>query len=180
MVQGLTGGPGTYVRLKDLFTGCVPEPNSEPALDEQSVFFTCFQDDDFGAAETAQQMFDFLHNHYFQAAHGQWLREHQSLCGPLVVPESSDWWTLARILYTWRDMFATSVVEMPLTKLLIHRIPKYPGIHPVAANPTLYNQAELDWQRENLHKMEEAEIIVTQSATNQNCSSRYRCVPFAN
>ena len=36
MGQGLTGGPATYSRLKDLVTGRIPGPDPEPALSDTS------------------------------------------------------------------------------------------------------------------------------------------------
>ena len=64
--QGLTGAPSTYSRLKDLATGTIPAPNSEPSLSHHPrVAFEFFLDDDQGAAESIEEMLDFLHNSYF-------------------------------------------------------------------------------------------------------------------
>ena len=66
MGQGITGGPGTYSRLKDIVTGPIPTPDAEPPLtDASSSFFDHFVDDDVGGARTFEDMFQFLHEHYF-------------------------------------------------------------------------------------------------------------------
>ena len=67
MGQGLTGGPATYTRLKDLVTGPIPSLNQEPALSDISdeTMFGSFMDDDFGGASEEENLFNFLHNHYF-------------------------------------------------------------------------------------------------------------------
>ena len=67
MGQGLTGGPGTYARLKDLVTGDIPEPFPEPALRsaEGRAVFEYFVDDDLGGADTRDQLARFMHHHYF-------------------------------------------------------------------------------------------------------------------
>ena len=68
MGQGLTGGAGTYARLKDLAMGNIPEPNSEPALadvDEEETVFLHFMDDDVGGASSFDRLLGFLHYHYF-------------------------------------------------------------------------------------------------------------------
>ncbi|RDW59800.1 hypothetical protein BP6252_12887 [Coleophoma cylindrospora] len=68
MGQGLTGACGTYARLKDTVTGPIPEPQSEEALQDCNPGHTCFShfvDDDYGAADTFENLLDFLHDHYF-------------------------------------------------------------------------------------------------------------------
>ena len=48
MRQGLSGGPGTYTKLKDVATGPIPEPLPEPPLEEavKDCWFAFFVDDD--------------------------------------------------------------------------------------------------------------------------------------
>lgn len=65
MGQGLTGAPGMYTRLKDLCMGPIPEPNSEPALDNGLVAFDHFMDDDSRAAESVDELLQFFHKRYF-------------------------------------------------------------------------------------------------------------------
>lgn len=68
MGQGCTGGPATYSRLKDIMTNSVPSPDEEPALNEAmpgKAIFEHFVDDDFGGAETVEDLITFLHQHYF-------------------------------------------------------------------------------------------------------------------
>lgn len=54
MGQGLSGAPQTYTRLKDIFSGPIPEPNPEPALSNTDILgeFHYFMDDDFAAHRT--------------------------------------------------------------------------------------------------------------------------------
>jgi hypothetical protein len=64
--QGLAGASQTYTRLKDIFSGYIPEPNAEKCLDKcSSGSFECFVDDDFGAFPSFNSQFNFLHEHYF-------------------------------------------------------------------------------------------------------------------
>lgn len=67
MGQGLTGSPGTYTHMKDIATGPIPEPDPEPALPRASpgVVFEHFVDDDLGGGKTFQDLFNFMHHHYF-------------------------------------------------------------------------------------------------------------------
>lgn len=68
MGQGLTGGPATYTRLKNIVTGDIPPPFPEPSLSDVSpgkVEFDNFVDDDSGGADTFESLFNFLHSHYF-------------------------------------------------------------------------------------------------------------------
>lgn len=82
MPMGLTGAPATYARLKDLTFGYFPEPNPEPPviaalLEAQGnhkygehhvsrrVGFKYFCDDDYGAADSFDDMVWFLQEWYF-------------------------------------------------------------------------------------------------------------------
>ena len=67
MGQGLTGGPATYSRLKDIVTGRIPGPSPEPALSDigRNTIFGHFMDDDFGGGESFDVVEWFLHHHYF-------------------------------------------------------------------------------------------------------------------
>lgn len=71
MGQGLSGAPHTYSRLKDIAMGPIPSPNEEPQLhgeitiNEGSVAYEYFMDDDYGVATDFQSLFNFLHHHYF-------------------------------------------------------------------------------------------------------------------
>ena len=66
MGQGLSGAPQTYTRLKDVFSGPIPEPNPEPSLSNTGIpgEFHYFMDDDFGAHKTYKDQWEFLHHHY--------------------------------------------------------------------------------------------------------------------
>ena len=67
MRQGLTGGPATYSRLKDIVTGRISSPFPESALANVSndTIFGHFMDDDFGGGETSDIVDWYLHHHYF-------------------------------------------------------------------------------------------------------------------
>ncbi|KAL3247644.1 hypothetical protein ABHI18_012339, partial [Aspergillus niger] len=88
----------------------------------------------------------------------QWMQENQSLIGD-AVQESRQWRVVSLVLYTWRDLFVTDVRDMPVTRLVTHRIPTYPWVRPKASKLALYNQEEIEWQRTNLPPMVEARII---------------------
>lgn len=64
-----------------------------------------------------------------------------------------------RILYTWKDLFATDVTEIRKTDLVEHRIPLNPGARPYQARQHLYTPEERQWFDENLPKLLEANII---------------------
>ena len=71
MVQGTTGGPGTYTQLKEIVTGRIPTPNPEPALSDTNPGHTAFNhfvDDDVGGADTLENLVDFLHIHNFPSS----------------------------------------------------------------------------------------------------------------
>lgn len=71
MPMRLTGAPATYARLKDVTFGPIPGPNPEPpliaALEERRgrVGFRYFFDDDYGAANTFEDLMWFLQEWYF-------------------------------------------------------------------------------------------------------------------
>jgi hypothetical protein len=67
MGQGLTGGPGTYTRLKDIVTGPIPKLHAEPALNwvSSNTAFDFFVENDIGGAVSIRSLINFLHNHYF-------------------------------------------------------------------------------------------------------------------
>jgi len=63
------------------------------------------------------------------------------------------------LLYTWKDLFADKINDMPVTDLLVHRIPVYQGAQPSWAKDKLYTKEERDWLELNIPKLEEAGII---------------------
>jgi hypothetical protein len=68
MGMGLTGGVGTYCRLKDIAMGYVPSPNPEPPLaevDPANAMMEFFMDDDCGGGTTFEATVRFLADHYF-------------------------------------------------------------------------------------------------------------------
>ena len=67
MGQGLAGAPQIYSRLKDLFAGPIPSPNPEPARNNSGIkgAFEVFVDDDYGAHQTFNDQFCFMHTEYF-------------------------------------------------------------------------------------------------------------------
>ena len=71
MGQGLTGAPHTYVQLKDLVMGPIPEPLGERPLsgETEDFAFMTFFDDDMGATTSFDAQLDFLHDQYFPRMH---------------------------------------------------------------------------------------------------------------
>lgn len=65
----------------------------------------------------------------------------------------------ARLLYTWRDLFATDIIDIRETDLVRHRIPLLPGAKPEVAREGLYTTAEHEWMRTNFPQLEQAGII---------------------
>lgn len=65
--QGLTGGPSTYSKGKDMITRLMLEPHAEPALDEaggEDYVFRHFVDDDVRGARKFEDLFKFMWFHY--------------------------------------------------------------------------------------------------------------------
>lgn len=69
MPMGLSGAPATYARLKDITFGPIPMPNAESSISNATfsgqLSFGYFFDDDYGASDTFNTLFDFLLNCYF-------------------------------------------------------------------------------------------------------------------
>ncbi|KAF2231172.1 hypothetical protein EV356DRAFT_519032 [Viridothelium virens] len=67
-VLSLIWGKDSYILwLKIVLEEAIPEPHPEPALPDAmpQAAFACYMDDDVGGAESFDDLFDFLHNHYF-------------------------------------------------------------------------------------------------------------------
>jgi len=67
---------------------------------------------------------------------------------------------VARLLYTWRDCFVTSISEIKMTDLVMHEIPLKPGTKPHRGKMPLYTLQEKKFMQEVLPMMEKAGIIV--------------------
>jgi len=65
------------------------------------------------------------------------------------------------LLYTWNDGCASQIDEMPVTDMVEHRIPVYPGAQPRRAKDKIYTQEEQDWLDVNLPQLERAGVIRT-------------------
>jgi len=63
------------------------------------------------------------------------------------------------LLYTWKDAFASQIEEMPVTDLVEHRIPVYPGAQSRRAKDKIYTKEERDWLDINLPQLERAGVI---------------------
>lgn len=90
----------------------------------------------------------------------EWMKENKELFGDCIGEigeEQKD--EVARVMYTWKDLFVEDVRDMPQTRLVQHRIPTYPGVIPFAARIPLYTPEEEDWMEENLPPMRDANII---------------------
>ena len=79
-----------------------------------------------------------------------------------------------RLLYTWKDLFANKVKDMPVTDLLVHRIPVYEGAQPSRAKDKLYTKEERDWMELNIPKLEEAGIIARSESPWAHCTKFVR------
>lgn len=62
-------------------------------------------------------------------------------------------------MYTWRDMFVSSVRDMPTTDLVMHDIPTFPHARPKASKMPLFTERERRWQEENLPKLIQAQVL---------------------
>lgn len=70
MGMGLSGAPHTYAMLKDITFGPIPQPNPEPSVFEvvkscPSLAFRYFFDDDYGASDDFDSLYEFLQEWYF-------------------------------------------------------------------------------------------------------------------
>lgn len=65
----------------------------------------------------------------------------------------------ARLLYTWKDLFTNSVVDMPATDLVRHAIPTRPGAKAKIANMPLYTEEERLYMRKMLPALMAAGVI---------------------
>ena len=63
-----------------------------------------------------------------------------------------------RLLWTWRDRFCNTIVDLPATDLIAHRIPTI-RCKPVRIKNALFTQKEVEWQRKHLPDMLSAGII---------------------
>ena len=67
MEQKVTGGSGTYSRLKNIVIDSIFSFNPESSLSDaiKHIFFNYFVDDDCGEVNTVKRLLNFLHYHYF-------------------------------------------------------------------------------------------------------------------
>lgn len=63
------------------------------------------------------------------------------------------------LLYTWKDVFAKALKDMPVTDLVEHNIPVWPGSQSRQARDKIYTKEEKDWLELNIPKLERAGII---------------------
>ncbi|KAG0134931.1 hypothetical protein HOY82DRAFT_455222, partial [Tuber indicum] len=63
------------------------------------------------------------------------------------------------LLFTWKDIFASDIGEMPITDLVEHRIPVYPELRPVRARDKIYTTQERNWLDKNLPLLEKSGVI---------------------
>ena len=85
-----------------------------------------------------------------------WFEAYKISLGEQLTAEKKE---AACLLYTWRDLFANDIKDMPVTNLLVYRIQIYRGTQPRRAKDRLYTKEELDWLEVNIPKLEEAGII---------------------
>jgi len=63
------------------------------------------------------------------------------------------------LLYTWQDAFANALKDMPVTDLVEHHIPVWPGSLPRRRRDKIYTKEEKDWLELNIPKLEKDGII---------------------
>ena len=63
------------------------------------------------------------------------------------------------LLYTWKDVFANALKDMPVTDLVEHQIPVKPGSQPQRAHKKIYSKEERDWLELDIPKLERDGII---------------------
>jgi len=63
-----------------------------------------------------------------------------------------------RLVWTWRDRFCNSIIDLLATDLIAHRIPTI-RCKPVRIKNALFTQKEVEWQRKHLPEMLNAGII---------------------
>lgn len=64
-----------------------------------------------------------------------------------------------RLLYTWRELFASNVDIMPPTDLIEHSIPTWPNAVPVRSKAAIHTLKEKQWMEENIPKMISSGIL---------------------
>jgi len=78
------------------------------------------------------------------------------LGGQLTAPQKEE---AEKLLFTWKDLFASNIEEMPVTDLVVHRIPVYPGMQPRRTKDRIYTREETNWMVKKIPEMEEAGVI---------------------
>jgi len=63
------------------------------------------------------------------------------------------------LLYTWKEVFANALRDMPVTDLVEHQIPVLPGSRSRRARDKIYTKEEMDWLELNMPELEGAGII---------------------
>ena len=58
-----------------------------------------------------------------------------------------------RLLWIWRDIFVEQLCDLPMTDLVPHSIPAYPGIRAHRAPDPIYAIDEIRWQKQILPEM---------------------------
>lgn len=88
----------------------------------------------------------------------KWLKESGIVIGEMAETEDQKE-VAARILWTWRNVFATDITEIRRTDLVEHHIPLVPNARPYQAKQHLYTPEERRWFDENIPKLLESNII---------------------
>ena len=60
---------------------------------------------------------------------------------------------VVRLLWIWRDIFVEQLSDLPMTDLVPHSIPAYPGIRAHRAPDPIYAIDEIRWQKQILPEM---------------------------
>ncbi|RPA90798.1 DNA/RNA polymerase [Choiromyces venosus 120613-1] len=87
----------------------------------------------------------------------EWYQQAGIKVGSTIIGETLD--SIKRLLYTWWDLFASDIEEMPTTDLVYHYIHTWPGSVPVRAREKLYTTEEVKWMETKILAMLKAGII---------------------
>jgi len=86
-----------------------------------------------------------------------WFSKSSITLGDMLSPTQRE--QASRLLYTWRDAFATGMEEVSPTDLIEHAIDLFPGAVPVIGKRHKYSKKERDFAAQIFPQMEEAGII---------------------
>ena len=87
----------------------------------------------------------------------EWFRMSEITIGPKAAGQEGA--GARRLLYTWKDLFASNVDIMPPTDLIEHSIPTWPDAVPARSKAAIHTLGEKQWIEENIPKMISSGIL---------------------